>query len=71
MTNNITYADLEIRILKREAAGYPVEITLNNERQFKRGYLAPGPEAESWDSILDPVADGQRLFARLSESGPC
>lgn len=62
MTNNKSYADLEIRILKQEASGYPVEITLNNERQFKRGYLAPRPEAESWDAILDPVAAGQELF---------
>ncbi len=62
MTQNKPYADLEIRILKQEKAGYPVEMTLNNERQFKRGYLAPRPEAESWDSILDPVATGQDLF---------
>lgn len=69
MTNNKSYADLEIRILKQEASGYPVEITLNNERQFKRGYLAPRPEAESWDAILDPVAAGQELFAWFLADG--
>lgn len=28
MTKNTIYADLEIRILKQEKAGYPVEISL-------------------------------------------
>jgi len=34
------YADLEIRILKREDAGYPVEITLDSGQEFPRGFLA-------------------------------
>jgi len=65
MTDSSVYADLEIRILGRGEAGYPVEITLNNERQFKRGHLVPGPEEESWQLMIDPVADGQRLFEWL------
>lgn len=35
------YADLEIRILKKDTAGYPVEITFNGELEFPRGVLAP------------------------------
>ncbi len=61
MTNNPTYADLEIRILKQEKAGYPVEITLNHERQFERGYLAP----QKWVASASPEEDGQKLFAWL------
>ena len=69
MAQNKPYGDLEVRILKREEAGYPVEITLNHERQFKRGYLAPRPETESWETILDPVAAGQELFAWFLADG--
>jgi len=50
-----TCADLEIRILKREAEGYPVEITLNHDLQYERGFL--GPE------LL--IGDGARLFRWL------
>ncbi len=45
------YADLEIRILDRQAAGYPVELTLTG-RQFPLGFLDPG--ALPWRS-----SDGQ------------
>src|ERR1039457_6169981 len=38
---NLDYADLEIRILKKDTAGYPVEITFNGELEFPRGVLAP------------------------------
>jgi hypothetical protein len=37
----LDYADLEIRILKKDTAGYPVEITFNGELEFPRGVLAP------------------------------
>jgi biotin operon repressor len=33
------YADLEIRILKLEDQGYPVEMSLNREQEFPPGYL--------------------------------
>jgi hypothetical protein len=36
-----TFADLEIRILKREDKGYPVEITLNHDLQYQRVTLSP------------------------------
>ena len=37
----MSYADLEIRILRKEAAGYPVEITFNGDQEFPQGHL-PG-----------------------------
>lgn len=55
-----TYANLEIRILKQEADGYPIELTLNGEQQFERGYLDPA--FLPWIATADPAADGERLF---------
>ena len=49
------YAGLEIRILKQETAGYPVEITLNHDLHYERGYLDPEL----------PTGDGVHLFAWL------
>ena len=66
MTNPTTYADLEIRILKREDAGYPVELTLNHERQFERGYVAP----QEWVAGASPEADGRKLFEWLFADEP-
>ncbi len=57
------YADLEIRILEKQQEGYPVEMTLNSEQQFSRGYLNPG--SLPWVSSGTPVEDGERLFAWL------
>ena len=57
------YADLEIRILERRPEGYPVEITLNNEREFPRGYLSP--DMLPWVAGSSPADDGQRLFEWL------
>jgi hypothetical protein len=54
------YADLEIRILDREAEGYPVELTLNNEQEFPRGYL--NPAFLPWVSSISPANDGVRIF---------
>jgi hypothetical protein len=54
------YADLEIRILDRQAAGYPVELTLVG-RQFPRGFLAPDALPLPWPPSADPTADGERL----------
>ena len=34
------YADLEIRILKKDGSGYPVEITFNGDLEFPRGILS-------------------------------
>jgi hypothetical protein len=57
------YADLEIRILDRQSLGYPVELTLNYEQEFQRGYLDPG--RLPWVSSGEPGEDGERLFAWL------
>jgi hypothetical protein len=56
-------ADLEIRILQRQDAGYPVEITLAGQQEFPRGYLAA--DILPWASSGDPVADGQQLLDKL------
>lgn len=59
------YADLLIRVLKREEQGYPIELTLNNRLHFRRGYVkssiaqwTPGPFA---------AEAGLHLFQRLME----
>ena len=60
------YADLEIRILERQAQGYPVDVTLNHEQEFQRSYL-PG-EIVPWIASASPADDGQRLFAALFDT---
>ena len=59
------YADLEIRILARQAQGYPVEITLNHEQEFPRGYLDPESLPLPWVGTAAAEADGERLFQWL------
>ncbi len=54
------YADLEIRILEKQEEGYPVEMTLNSEQQFPRGYLDPG--FLPWVPSSGSAEDGERLF---------
>ena len=56
-------ADLEIRIFERREPGYPVELTLDGQQEFKRGYLAA--DILPWVSSGDLVTDGQKLFAQL------
>ncbi|RLC90474.1 MAG: hypothetical protein DRI79_04945 [Chloroflexi bacterium] len=58
-----SFVDLEIRIFRREEEGYPVEITLNQEQVFPRGYLPP--DILPWVPTGDLVADGQRLYELL------
>lgn len=56
-----TYADLEIRIQKKEVKnGYPVEMTLNHEQQYSGGYL--DPDFLPWLASASPEKDGQRLY---------
>jgi hypothetical protein len=66
--------DLEIRIFAQNqrddtsagdkvAAGYPVEITLEHEQVFPRGYLGSG--VVPWVSSGVPADDGQKLFDTL------
>ncbi len=63
MGNDSAYADLEIRILELTPQGYPVEMTLNGEQEFPRGYLAP--EITGWVASATPDEDGRGLFDRL------
>ncbi len=53
------FADIEIRILGLEEQGYPVEVTLNNEREFKRSYLDPIDNLFLPTNLLD--AESQQL----------
>jgi hypothetical protein len=63
MTPKPAYADLEIRILEKQDEGYPVEITLNGEQEFPRGYLVSG--FLPWVLSASPTKDGERLFEWL------
>jgi hypothetical protein len=40
----MAYADVEIRIFKRENDRYPAELTVNSEQEFPRGYLEAGKQ---------------------------
>ena len=57
------FTDLEIRILPRQVEGYPIELTLNRELEYRRGFIAPS--LVPWVEGDDPKADGERLFACL------
>ncbi len=57
------YDDLLIRILKRQSHGYPVELTLNNKLEFRRGYLSP--KILTWDQDAPPEELGRRFFEQL------
>ena len=59
----LQYADLEIRILPLEDEGYPVELTLDGQRQYARGYADPG--FLPWTPSLAPEQDGRQLFEWL------
>ncbi|HSR31383.1 MAG TPA: CHAT domain-containing protein [Anaerolineae bacterium] len=58
-----TYADVEIRILGKQKDGYPLEMTVNSEQEFPRGYLSA--DFLPWISSSSPLDDGQRLFEWL------
>ncbi len=57
------FVDLEIRIFPAQETGYPVEITLGEQQEFPRGFLAA--DIVPWTADADPIADGQRLFDAL------
>jgi hypothetical protein len=59
----MAYSDLEIRILEKQAAGYPVEITLNSVQEFPRGFLDPG--FLPFVPTISPFDDGERIFSWL------
>lgn len=57
------YADLEIRVLAREEAGYPVEMTFSGDQEFPRGHLDPA--ILPWKPETSAAAEGEALFERL------
>jgi hypothetical protein len=59
----LTFADLEIRILRKDSAGYPVEITFNGELEFPRGILSP--ELPVMSAGAASSDDGEKLFRWL------
>ncbi len=59
----MNYADLEIRILRKDSTGYPVEITFNGDLEFPRGILAPSLPALSGGAT--PEEDGAILWEWL------
>ena len=60
-----SYTDLLLRLLKREDQGYPVELTLNNQLEFSRGYLSPA--IAQWTAGALDAESGRRLFELLTE----
>jgi hypothetical protein len=62
----MAYADVEIRIFKKENDRYPAEITVNSEREFPRGYLDAGGQPATPTSA-DYADDkyGEALFRWL------
>ncbi|MFZ2359005.1 MAG: CHAT domain-containing protein [Anaerolineae bacterium] len=60
-----SYTDLLIRLLKREDQGYPVELTLDNQLEFSRGYLSPA--VAQWKPSTLDAESGRRLFDLLTQ----
>ncbi len=63
MSQSTQFTTLEIRILKQEDAGYPIELTLDGSQEFQGGYLSP--EILPWVPGVSPTEDGTRLFDAL------
>ncbi len=57
------FVDVEIHILPRFEAGYPIQITVAPDRVFVGDYL--DPNLIPWASSGDPDRDGQRLYDAL------
>jgi hypothetical protein len=54
---------LTLKSILKEEQGYPVEITVNGEQQWDRGYM--DPKILPWVPGLSSEEDGQRLFEKL------
>ena len=61
MRHSDDYADVEIRILKKDEDKYWVELTCNDEQEYPRGELAPVVLPHT----LDPGEIGEALFKQL------
>ncbi len=65
-----SFADVEVRIFPAEqpqngAACYPVELRLNGEQEYPRGYLRLPEGFLPWTPGVDPKADGEHLYECL------
>jgi len=65
LEGTLDFTDLEIRIFGRQDDGYPVEITLDRQIDYPRGYF--NPQFDELVSIIDPLEIGERLFNWLFE----
>jgi hypothetical protein len=61
MQSTMNFADVELRILPKQAEGYPVEMTLNGEQEFAGALLQP----QEWVPAASALEDGRRLAAWL------
>jgi hypothetical protein len=61
MQSTMTFADVELRILPKQADGYPVEMTLNGEQEFAGAILQP----QEWVPSASAIEDGRRLAGWL------
>jgi hypothetical protein len=64
MSDESKVADLEVRILDRRDQGYPVEITLEKAREFRRGYISL-QAVEDWRPGPSREESGRELFELL------
>lgn len=55
-----TIATVEIRLYPQQDEGYPLELTVNHEQQFERGYLSA--DSLPWVASGSPETDGRKLF---------
>jgi len=58
-----SFADLEIRLMKEEKQGYPIEITLNKQEEWPRHYISP--DILEWQASSNVEESGQQLFELL------
>ena len=63
MNKSPTYTNLEIRILKPDDRGYPIELTVDHGQQFQGAHLAT--DFLPWTPGPSPVEDGKRLYSWL------
>ena len=63
------YADLEIRILERQEAGYPVEITFDRRQEFPRGFLAG--DILPWGNGSDYLLIAAKNGLKADQAGDC
>jgi hypothetical protein len=73
-THGDSFADVELRFFEAEqgadgTARYPVELRLNGEQEYPRGYLRPPEGLLPWVPGPDSKADGERLYECLFTDG--